>query len=257
MPGETMADFVASLERPRAVDHHGEGRRAHRRGDRRVGAAARGGRHHRRLRQRPLRRHPPPRGGAARRRGCTSVGTGVSGGEEGALHGPSIMPGGSAESYAKLGPMFEKIAAQVDGVPCCTHVGPDGAGHFVKMVHNGIEYADMQLIAEAYDLLRAGLGATPAEIAEIFRRVEQRRAGVVPHRDHRRRARAHRRGDRPAVRGHRAGPGRAEGHRPVDRAERPGPGHPDHRDRRGDLRPLAVRARRPARGGPPGVPRRG
>src|SRR6202008_3394683 len=79
-----------------------------------------------------------------------------------------IMPGGSAESYASLGPMFEKIAAQVDGTPCCTHVGPDGAGHFVKMVHNGIEYADMQLIAEAYDLLRDGLGASPAELAEIF-----------------------------------------------------------------------------------------
>jgi 6-phosphogluconate dehydrogenase len=79
------------------------------------------------------------------------------------------MPGGSTESYAKLGPIFESIAAQVDGTPCCTHVGPDGAGHFVKMVHNGIEYADMQLIAEAYDLLRAGLGATPVQISEIFR----------------------------------------------------------------------------------------
>src|SRR5262252_1473819 len=97
------------------------------------------------------------------------VGTGVSGGEEGALHGPSIMPGGSAESYRTLGPIFTSIAANVDGTPCCTHVGPDGAGHFVKMVHNGIEYADMQLIAEAYDLLRAGLGATPAEVGEIFR----------------------------------------------------------------------------------------
>jgi 6-phosphogluconate dehydrogenase len=79
------------------------------------------------------------------------------------------MPGGSVESYQKLGPMFESIAAQVDGTPCCVHVGPDGAGHFVKMVHNGIEYADMQLIAEAYDLLRTGLSATPAEIADIFR----------------------------------------------------------------------------------------
>src|SRR6185437_13794055 len=94
---------------------------------------------------------------------------GVSGGEEGALLGPSIMPGGSVESYQKLGPMFESIAAQVDGTPCCVHVGPDGAGHFVKMVHNGIEYADMQLIAEAYDLLRTGLSASPAEIADIFR----------------------------------------------------------------------------------------
>jgi 6-phosphogluconate dehydrogenase len=97
------------------------------------------------------------------------VGMGVSGGEEGALHGPSIMPGGSNESYQALGPMLETISAHVDGVPCCTHIGPDGAGHFVKMVHNGIEYADMQLIAEAYDLLRHGLGFEPARIAEIFR----------------------------------------------------------------------------------------
>jgi 6-phosphogluconate dehydrogenase len=102
-------------------------------------------------------------------RGLRFVGSGVSGGEEGALLGPSIMPGGSAEAYRTIGPMFESIAAKVDGTPCCVHVGPDGAGHFVKMVHNGIEYADMQLIAEAYDLLRAGLGASPAEIAEIFK----------------------------------------------------------------------------------------
>jgi 6-phosphogluconate dehydrogenase len=106
---------------------------------------------------------------ALRERGLHFVGCGVSGGEEGALNGPSIMPGGSKESYARIGPMFESIAVKVDGIPCCTHVGPDGAGHFVKMVHNGIEYADMQLIAEAYDLLRAGLGASPAEIADIFR----------------------------------------------------------------------------------------
>jgi 6-phosphogluconate dehydrogenase len=106
---------------------------------------------------------------ALRERSLHFVGCGVSGGEEGALLGPSIMPGGSVEAYAKLGPMFEKIAAKVDGAPCCVHIGPDGAGHFVKMVHNGIEYADMQLIAEAYDLLRTGLGASPAELADIFR----------------------------------------------------------------------------------------
>jgi 6-phosphogluconate dehydrogenase len=100
--------------------------------------------------------------------GLHFVGTGVSGGEEGALLGPSIMPGGPRESYEWLGPILEKISAKVDGVPCCTYVGPDGAGHFVKMVHNGIEYADMQLIAEAYDLLRQGLGATAGEIGEIF-----------------------------------------------------------------------------------------
>ena len=105
---------------------------------------------------------------ALRDKGIHFVGTGVSGGEEGALLGPSIMPGGPAESYASLGPILEKISAKVDGVPCCTHVGPDGAGHFVKMVHNGIEYADMQLIAEAYHLLRAGLDLTPAEIGAIF-----------------------------------------------------------------------------------------
>ncbi|TAM92316.1 MAG: NADP-dependent phosphogluconate dehydrogenase [Jatrophihabitans sp.] len=106
---------------------------------------------------------------ALRARGLHFVGCGVSGGEEGALLGPSIMPGGSAQSYARLGPIFESIAAQVEGTPCCVHVGADGAGHFVKMVHNGIEYADMQLIGEAYDLLRAGLGATPAELAGTFR----------------------------------------------------------------------------------------
>ncbi len=105
---------------------------------------------------------------ALRELGLHFVGAGISGGEEGALNGPAIMPGGPAESYASLGPLLESIAAKVDGVPCCTHVGPDGAGHFVKMVHNGIEYADMQLIGEAYDLLRQGLGASPSEIGDIF-----------------------------------------------------------------------------------------
>jgi 6-phosphogluconate dehydrogenase len=104
-----------------------------------------------------------------KQQGLHFVGMGVSGGEEGALNGPSIMPGGSAESYQALGPMLETISAHVDGTPCCTHIGPDGAGHFVKMVHNGIEYADMQLIAEAYDLLRHGLGWTPPQIAQAFR----------------------------------------------------------------------------------------
>jgi 6-phosphogluconate dehydrogenase len=100
--------------------------------------------------------------------GLHFVGSGVSGGEEGALKGPSIMPGGSRKSYESLGPLLEDISAKVDGEPCCTYVGPDGAGHFVKMVHNGIEYADMQLIAEAYDLIKQGTGASAAEIAKIF-----------------------------------------------------------------------------------------
>jgi 6-phosphogluconate dehydrogenase len=106
---------------------------------------------------------------ALRERGLHFVGTGVSGGEEGALHGPSIMPGGSPEAYASLGPILESIAATVDGTPCCAYIGTDGSGHFVKMVHNGIEYADMQLIAEAYDVLRYAGGLAPAELAGVFR----------------------------------------------------------------------------------------
>lgn len=105
---------------------------------------------------------------AVREPGIHFVGAGISGGEEGALLGPSIMPGGSAEAWQTLGPILKSIAAVVDGEPCVTHVGTDGAGHFVKMIHNGIEYADMQLIAEAYDLIRYGTGKTPAEIADIF-----------------------------------------------------------------------------------------
>ena len=104
-----------------------------------------------------------------RARGLHFVGAGISGGEEGALYGPSIMPGGPAESYEHLGPLLESISAQVDGEPCCTHIGPDGSGHFVKMVHNGIEYADMQLIGEAFDLMRTALDMPVAEIADVFR----------------------------------------------------------------------------------------
>jgi 6-phosphogluconate dehydrogenase len=168
VPAESMESFVASLERPRAIIvmvKAGEPT------DAVISELVPlldeddividcGNAHYldTRRREHELREH-----------GIHFVGCGVSGGEEGALLGPSIMPGGSKQSYEKLGPIFESIAAQVDGTACCVHVGPDGAGHFVKMVHNGIEYADMQLIAEAYDLLRAGLGASPAEIAEIFR----------------------------------------------------------------------------------------
>ena len=104
-----------------------------------------------------------------RARGLHFVGAGISGGEEGALNGPSIMPGGPAESYEHLGPLLESISAQVDGEPSCTHIGPDGSGHFVKMVHNGIEYADMQLIGEAFDLMRTALDMPVAEIADVFR----------------------------------------------------------------------------------------
>lgn len=101
-------------------------------------------------------------------KGLLFIGTGVSGGEEGALNGPSIMPGGEPEAYARIEPIFTKISAQVDGEPCCTHIGSDGAGHYVKMVHNGIEYADMQLIAEAYDIMTSVLGLSAGELSRVF-----------------------------------------------------------------------------------------
>lgn len=101
-------------------------------------------------------------------RGLNFVGMGVSGGEEGALLGPSMMPGGTKEAWNRVAPMFTKMAVSVDGIPCCALMGPDGAGHYVKMVHNGIEYADMQLITEAYDLMRTVYGRSAAEVGEIF-----------------------------------------------------------------------------------------
>jgi 6-phosphogluconate dehydrogenase len=167
LPSASVAGFVASLERPRRVlmmvkagpatdatidtllphlepgDIVVDGGNAHFEDTRRREAA--------------LRTH-----------GLHFVGAGISGGEEGALHGPSIMPGGSRESYAALGPLLEEIAAKYDGEPCCAYMGSDGAGHYVKMVHNGIEYADMQFIAEAYDLLGQGVGMGAAELAEVF-----------------------------------------------------------------------------------------
>lgn len=98
------------------------------------------------------------------------VGTGISGGEEGARYGPSIMPGGDPEGWPLVQNIFQSISAKVDGQPCCTWVGEGGAGHFVKMVHNGIEYGDMQLIAEAYHLLKEIVGLSPDEIATVFSR---------------------------------------------------------------------------------------
>ncbi len=100
--------------------------------------------------------------------GLRYIGTGVSGGEEGARHGPSIMPGGSPEAWESVKEIFQSIAAHVDGVPCCDWVGSDGAGHYVKMVHNGIEYGDMQVIGEAYDVMRRGLGMTYHEMHRVF-----------------------------------------------------------------------------------------
>jgi 6-phosphogluconate dehydrogenase len=100
--------------------------------------------------------------------GIDFIGMGVSGGEEGARHGPSLMPGCEAESYRKIEPIVTKIAAQVEDGPCVTHIGPGGSGHYVKMVHNGIEYGDMQLIAETYDVLKNVGGLSNAELADVF-----------------------------------------------------------------------------------------
>lgn len=167
LPATDLSSFVASLARPRRVIimvQAGAGTDAVidqlvpllETGDIVVDG---GNAHYEDTRRRELR---------LREHGLHFVGAGISGGEVGALEGPSIMPGGSVESYAALGPILESIAATVDGEPCCAHMGPDGAGHFVKMVHNGIEYADMQFIGEAYDLLRA-FGLEPADAAEVFR----------------------------------------------------------------------------------------
>jgi 6-phosphogluconate dehydrogenase len=101
-------------------------------------------------------------------KGILYIGTGVSGGEEGALKGPSIMPGGPKEAYLMVQGILTKIAAQLDDGPCCIYIGPDASGHYVKMVHNGIEYGDMQLICEAYDILKSALGLGAPELSEIF-----------------------------------------------------------------------------------------
>ena len=106
---------------------------------------------------------------AAASEGILYVGVGISGGEEGALHGPSIMPGGNAGAWPVLKPILQAVAAKVEGAaPCCEWIGPDGSGHFVKMVHNGIEYGDMQLIGEAYHLMSRGLGMNAAEMHKVF-----------------------------------------------------------------------------------------
>ncbi|MBE2202900.1 MAG: decarboxylating NADP(+)-dependent phosphogluconate dehydrogenase [Chthoniobacterales bacterium] len=105
---------------------------------------------------------------ALREKGIHFFGVGISGGEEGALKGPSIMPGGSKEGWAALEPIYTRIAAVAEGEPCCRHMGPDGAGHYVKMVHNGIEYGDMQLICEAYAILKATIHPSAAEFHQIF-----------------------------------------------------------------------------------------
>ncbi len=167
-PSRDVAGFVASLERPRAVllmvkagapvDAAITEVAGHLdRGDILIDG---GNSHFQDTRQRSA---------ELEARGFRFLGTGVSGGEEGALKGPSIMPGGTPEAFGQVEKVLTAIAAEVDGTPCCAYIGTDGAGHYVKMVHNGIEYADIQLIAESYDLMRQALGLQPPEQAAIFR----------------------------------------------------------------------------------------
>jgi 6-phosphogluconate dehydrogenase len=110
------------------------------------------------------------RGKMLAEKGLHFLGVGISGGESGARHGPSIMPGGPREAYERVRPIFEAVAAKVNGEPCVTYLGPGSAGHYVKMVHNGIEYGLMQLIAESYDLMKRGLGLSDDELHDVYAR---------------------------------------------------------------------------------------
>ncbi len=174
-------------------------------------------------------------------KGFRFVGMGVSGGEEGALLGPSMMPGGEREAYARIEPIVKKMAAEVEDTPCVAYIGPEGAGHYVKMVHNGIEYADMQLIAEAYDLLKSVYGLSADEIAEHLRGMEEGRPRFLPDRDHRRGAPQERCDRRRAGRLN-CRRGGAEGDRALGRALRARSRRAAHDDHRSGLRTRALSA---------------
>ena len=166
-------------------------------------------------------------------RGLRFMGVGVSGGEEGALKGPSIMAGGPRECFEMVAPILSAIAAKAGGEPCLGYMGRGGAGHFVKMVHNGVEYADMQLIAEAYDVLSQAGGLAPPELSRVFAQWNRGAAGLLPGGDHRGHLRQDRRGHRASPGGGDPGRGRPEGHGPLGHGERRGPGrahaHPERR----------------------------
>ena len=256
-----LPDFVAALKKPRKililvkagppVDAVVE---------QLLGAGRRAGRHRGGLRQQPLDRHHPPReavrGGlpvlrlrrerrragralrpladARRSPGLLGASPPHLGGHRG--QGGSARPGEPLENYAPGKPVQ-------GGEPCTAYIGPNGAGHYVKMVHNGIEYIDMQLISEAYHLLTTLGGMKPDRLSEIFAEWNQQRAQLLPHRDHRRHPPAARSRQSPALlRGRGAGRRRPEGHRQVDERERARHGHPRQRHRGGGLRALPLRA---------------
>ena len=174
------------------------------------------------------------------KKGILFIGTGVSGGEEGARHGPSIMPGGNPAAWPHVKEIFQAIAAKVeDGTPCCDWVGEDGAGHYVKMVHNGIEYGDMQLICEAYQLLKDGLGLSADELHDVFAEWNKGELDSylieITSADFRQEGRRRNADDRQDSRH-----GRPEGHRQVDRHQRAGSGHAGDPDRRSGFCALPV-----------------
>ena len=172
------------------------------------------------------------------KRGLGFLGVGVSGGEEGARRGPSLMPGGPRKAYARVRPIFEAIAARADGQPCVTYLGPGSAGHYVKMVHNGIEYGLMRLIAETYDLMKRALRFSNDELADVYADLEPEGTPGVPHRDHRSHLQAGRREDRRAADRRDPRRGGGPGHRPLDLRERDGAARAraHHRHGGGDAR---------------------
>ena len=190
--------------------------------------------------------------------GLHFIGTGVSGGEEGALKGPSIMPGGQREAYDLVAPILTEIAAKApDGEPCVAYMGPDGAGHFVKMVHNGIEYGDMQLIAESYDVLKHVARPVERRAGQGLYRVEQGRARQLPDRDHVEDLHEEGRGDRQGSGRCDPRSRRAEGHGQVDEPERARPRRAAAADHGSGVRARAVVAEGSARGREQGAERAG
>ena len=181
------------------------------------------------------------------KRGLDFLGVGISGGEEGARHGPSIMAGGNQASWARVEKILVDISAKFNGEPCAALVGPEGAGHFVKTIHNGIEYADMQMIAEIYGVLRDGLGFAPGGDGRRLRQMERGPAEIVPDRDQRQGARHDRRQVRQAAGRHHPRHRRPEGHRPLvghggAGPRRLGDRHRRRRWRRADFRRSATSA---------------
>ena len=246
--------------------HHGPGRQGDRCGHRRPDSPPRPQRHHHRRRQLQVDRHHPPGKGAEAKRSSASSAPACPAARKALVSVPPSCPAAipirleasraDLERHRRQGRPQDRQGARrrgpgkpiIGGEPCAAYIGPNGAGHYVKMVHNGIEYGDMQMICEAYDLMGSLLGMSAPEMGTGLRQVEQGSARLLPHRDHGRHPQAEGPGDREALRRHRPRHGRTEGHRQMDLGQRPRHGHPGPDHRRGRLRPLRLgrqgRARR-------------